>query len=175
MWEFSLDLELYNNYWKTSSFLFNLCKIKETNEYKSSGKHVHWLAMSKIMLRTQKLVNWVNANRVMIISCIKWFCQIFDEDSVKSAVEEFFSESDEIFGIMGGIIRYSPPLCNCFPGRIYVYVLKMFQWPQLKAWENIKPIYKSSACTCPTIITITLFHWQSEQAAALFFKYCATH
>ena len=57
----------------------------------------------------------------MIISCIKWFCQIFDEDSVESAVEELFSESDEIFGIMGGIIRYSPPLCNCFPGRIYVY------------------------------------------------------
>ena len=108
----------------------------------------------------------------MIISCIKWFCQIFDEDSVESAVEELFSESDEIFGIMGGIIRYSPPLCNCFPGRIYVYVLKMFQWPQLKAWENIKPIYKSSACTCPTIITITLFHWQSEQAVAFFLILC---
>ena len=27
-------------------------------------------------------------------------------------MEEFFSESDEINGFMGGIIRYSPPLCN---------------------------------------------------------------
>ena len=46
----------------------------------------------------------------------------------REAGEEICLKSDEIPDLEGGKIRYSPLLCNCFPGKnIYIYVFKMFQ------------------------------------------------
>ena len=92
------------------------------------------------------------------------FCQMFDKDSEESTVEGISDPE-------GGKIRYSPLLCNCFPGNTYIWI-KCFSDHDQKPGRKGLIYIVFCMYTLNNNAILTLFHWQYEQAVDMDSSQC---